>query len=311
MKRILVIRGGAIGDFILTLPALKLLRENFPKSHLEILGYKHIVALAEERYYANATRSIEYAPLSRFFARCLDLPTDLVEYFSRFDLIVSYLFDPDGIFENNLRRCGAQRIVRGPAKLDKSTHAARQLARPLIELGIEIVDLSAKIFLSVQDREFAREFIGDLPHPITAIHPGSGSKEKNWPLQNWIDLGEDCFVARSLLVIAGEAEETEAATLKREWKNRNVRFAANLALPHLAALLEQTLFVGHDSGISHLAAAVGARCVVLYGPTDPSIWAPASGDVMIIRAPNDDLRALRFETVRDALANVGAALAPR
>jgi len=47
MKRILVIRGGAIGDFVLTLPAIKLLREAFPESRLEILGYKHIVALAE------------------------------------------------------------------------------------------------------------------------------------------------------------------------------------------------------------------------------------------------------------------------
>jgi len=48
--RILVIRGGAIGDFVLTLPAIRLLRENFPHAHLEILGYKHIVALAEGRF---------------------------------------------------------------------------------------------------------------------------------------------------------------------------------------------------------------------------------------------------------------------
>ena len=85
VQRILVIRGGAIGDFILTLPALKLLRENFPNAHIEILGYKHIVALAEKRFYAKATRSIEYGPLSRFFARDAELPPDLVEYFGGFD----------------------------------------------------------------------------------------------------------------------------------------------------------------------------------------------------------------------------------
>ena len=76
MKRVLVIRGGAIGDFILTLPAVKLLRDNFPNAHIEILGYKHIIALAENRFYANATRSIVYAPLSRFFARDAELPAD-------------------------------------------------------------------------------------------------------------------------------------------------------------------------------------------------------------------------------------------
>ena len=57
--RILIIRGGAIGDFILTLPAIKLLRENFPDAHIEILGYRHIVAVAEGRFYAESARSIE------------------------------------------------------------------------------------------------------------------------------------------------------------------------------------------------------------------------------------------------------------
>ena len=99
MNRILVIRGGAIGDFILTLPAIKLLRDRFPRAHIEILGYTHITALAEKRFYADAIRSIEYGPLASFFAKGSALPEELVDYFRSFDLIVSYLFDPDGIFE--------------------------------------------------------------------------------------------------------------------------------------------------------------------------------------------------------------------
>jgi len=72
-------------------------------------------------------------------------------------------------------------------------------------------------------------------------------------------------------------------------------------LPHLAAILEHSIFVGHDSGISHLAAAARARCVLLFGPTNPAIWAPANRDVRIARAPDSDLRKLAFETVRDAI----------
>src|SRR6185503_7201136 len=82
--RILVIRGGAIGDFILTLPAIKLLRESLPEAHLEILGHKEIIELARNRYYANATRSIDDAPLSRFFVPNSELASDLVEYFASF-----------------------------------------------------------------------------------------------------------------------------------------------------------------------------------------------------------------------------------
>src|SRR5678810_248772 len=101
MNRILVIRGGAIGDFILTLPALKALRDARPQAHIEILGYKHIAVLAENRFYAQAVHSIEYGPLARFFARDSELPAELADYFAGFDLIVSYLYDPDRIFETN------------------------------------------------------------------------------------------------------------------------------------------------------------------------------------------------------------------
>src|SRR6267378_4235971 len=126
MRRILVIRGGAIGDFILTLPAVKALRDAEPDAYIEILGYKHIAVLAQNRSYAQAIRSIEDGSLSSFFAKQTDLPIELVDYFATFDVIVSYLYDPDRIFETNLRHCGVENLVRGPGKIDNSQHAVRQ-----------------------------------------------------------------------------------------------------------------------------------------------------------------------------------------
>jgi heptosyltransferase-2 len=114
LKRILVIRGGAIGDFVLTLPAIKLLRDAFPQAHLEILGHCHIAALAERRFYANAIRSIESGALAPFFARDAVLPAEVAGLFASFDLIVSYLFDPDRIFQDNLKRCGIKMLIAGP-----------------------------------------------------------------------------------------------------------------------------------------------------------------------------------------------------
>ena len=189
MKRVLVIRGGAIGDFILTLPALKALRDAYSNAHIEILGYKHIAVLAENRFYAQAVRSIDYGPLSSFFAKNSELPPELATYFASFDLVISYLYDPDGIFENNLRRCGVELLIRGPAKIGKGEHAARQLARPMQELGLAVEDLAAKVYPSSEDRQRAQQFLRDLPRPLVVFHPGSGSKRKNWPLENWIDIG--------------------------------------------------------------------------------------------------------------------------
>jgi heptosyltransferase-2 len=306
MNSILVIRGGAIGDFILTLPALKALRAARPQAHIEILGYKHIALLAENRFYAQAVRSIEYAPLARFFARNSELPAELAHYFASFDLIVSYLYDPDRIFETNLRRSGVQKLICGPARILKNAgHAAWQLAQPIKELGIKVIDLAERIFPSIEDRAFAREFLASLPQPIIAIHPGSGSHEKNWPLENWIGLfspGSRFADLEHVVVISGEADEAQTHQLEEEWKDRGVRFARNLPLPRLAAVLELAIFIGNDSGISHLAAAAGANCILLFGATDPDVWAPKNENVRVLRPPSTRLDDLQIETVDAALA---------
>jgi heptosyltransferase III len=315
MNRILVIRGGAIGDFILTLPALKSLREAYPDAHIEILGYRHIAGLAENRFYAQAVRSIEYGPLSSFFATKAELSAELVSYFASFDLIISYLYDPDRIFESNLHRCGVENLLCGPGKIVETRgHAARQLARPIEELGITVGDLTERIFLSVDDRKFGQEFLRNLSRPIVAIHPGSGSEKKNWPLQNWMELfssnghfsGAKDEPGRtgkqlSLVVVSGEADKTQVAQLEHAWKDRNVRFAKDLPLQHLAAVLEHTFFVGHDSGISHLAAAAGANCILLFGPTDPNVWAPENENVQVLRAQSGRLDDLKIAPVQAAL----------
>jgi len=93
--KILVIRGGAIGDFVLTLPAIAALRRHFPDAHLEVLGYPHIIELALAGGLAERAQSIEARSLAGFFARHGDLAEELSDYFSEFDLIVSYLYDPD------------------------------------------------------------------------------------------------------------------------------------------------------------------------------------------------------------------------
>ncbi|HEX8490708.1 MAG TPA: glycosyltransferase family 9 protein, partial [Chthoniobacterales bacterium] len=65
--------------------------------------------------------------------------------------------------------------------------------------------------------------------------------------------------------------------------------------------LEDTFFIGHDSGISHIAAAAGARCILLFGWTDPTIWAPANDNVTVLRAPEGKMRLLEVEPVLDAI----------
>ena len=312
MKRILVIRGGAIGDFVLTLPALKLLRESFPEAHLEILGYKHIIALAENRFYAQAIRSIELAALASFFGKDAELSAGLCNYFGGFDLVVSYLFDPDRIFEHNLQRAGVDNFLACYPTIGHGEHAAKQLARSLEQLGLWSSDPAAHLFPSLGDGEFADRFLDKHSAPVIAIHPGSGSERKNWPILHWLQLSEwllGAGHAASLLVIGGEADQKELdAICSRPLNGAAVHRVENLSLPLLAAVLQKCpLFIGHDSGISHIAAAVGAPCCLLFGPTDPQIWAPLNENVRVLRAPNENLGVLAPEAVKEAITRILAA----
>ena len=300
--RILVIRGGAIGDFILTLPAIRLLREAFPGAHLEILGYKHIIALAEGRYYGEATRSIEYSAMAAFFVPGSELAPDLAEYFASFQQIISYLYDPNGYFEANLRRAGAKRILAAYSPIDDSAHAAHQLAQPLQSLALYLEDHGAKIHPSTEDRDFAVRFLAETDErPLIAIHPGSGSARKNWPIERWMELGKSLLRATpppQLLLVGGEADHARLEQLRASWSEAPILLARDLPLPLLGAIIERAqLFLGHDSGISHLAAAVGTPGLLLFGPTDPSIWSPGNPQMQILEAPERDLTALTVETV--------------
>ncbi|HZE13904.1 MAG TPA: glycosyltransferase family 9 protein [Chthoniobacterales bacterium] len=270
------------------------MRERFPDAYLEILGAKQIVVLAEKRFYADAARSVESGALARFFARNLELPTEVTDYFASFDLVLSFLYDPDKIFETNVRVAGATNFIAGPSKLDNSEHAALQLARPLRSLGLSLTDPAAQLFPNDEDRHIVRHF----RDCTVALHPGSGSETKNWPIENWIKLG-DVLLANGhrLLIVAGEADSARSQKFRAAWKDKSVQFAEHLPLQHLAALLEDMTFIGHDSGISHIAAAVGAQCLLLFGWTDPAIWAPRNENVTVLRAPERKIDKLDVDSV--------------
>jgi len=127
-----------------------------------------------------------------------------------------------------------------------------------------------------------------------ALHPGSGSEKKNWPEANWRELIQKLSGSR-LLLVGGEAEE---GRLERLAEVAPCELARSLPLAQLAARLGAcSLFVGHDSGISHLAAAVGIPTIVLWGETTEAVWRPLGEHVSLIK----DLANISVDTVHNAL----------
>ena len=114
------------------------------------------------------------------------------------------------------------------------------------------------------------------------FHPGSGSPRKNWPADRWRELIPRLPAPISLVV--GEAEPDAWRT----FTHPGVTVLADLSLAKIADYLAASrLFIGHDSGVSHLAAACGVPCVLLFGPTDPAVWAPPAPHVRVLQAGPD------------------------
>jgi heptosyltransferase-2 len=278
--RILVIRGGAIGDFILTLPAIAALRRQFPEAHLEVLGYPHIAELALTGGLVNRVQSIEARALAGFFARGGDLAEHLADYFAEFDLILSYLYDPDAIFKTNVGLCTGAQFITGPHRADEGArlHAAKVYLKPLERLAIFDADPVPRLPLAPRPRSL---------NPL-ALHPGSGSERKNWPEANWAELLQHLtgMADLELLVVGGESEGSRLQRLAATLPPARARVVQSLPLAELAQRLACCrAFIGHDSGISHLAAAVDLPCLVLWGDTAEEIWRPPSEKVVVLRHP--------------------------
>jgi heptosyltransferase III len=303
MRKILVLRGGALGDFIVTLPALAALRARWPHARIELAGNATAAQLAGARGVIDAAHSQHEARWSELF-RSGPLSESFARWLDEFDLVVNYWPDSDGRIGNRFPARGDQVFLTAPAMPAIAPAAAHYLA-PLRQLGIE----SRQLWVPLAPIGTADLSSGPRLEPFRvhvrrsiAVHPGSGSPRKNWPLDRWADVCRHLTSSHrfELRIIGGEADEI--ASLAEFGP-----LARNLPLETLIATLHNCrLFLGHDSGVSHLAAACGVPAILLFGPTDPAMWAPPAPHVTVIRR-GDSLTAI---PVRDVVATIGTALSP-
>jgi ADP-heptose:LPS heptosyltransferase len=166
------------------------------------------------------------------------------------------------------------KVERGPG----ATHAAVSYARAL-GAPARPAALASAASLVPPASAAADELWSRLTGPVLAIHAGAGARAKRWDVAGFVQLAHWWRAGGgSVVAIAGPAEAGEPPALGapevRDWP-----------LLDLAAVLSRAaLYVGNDSGVSHLAGAVGAPGVVLYGPTDPRRWRPAAGRLVALRA---------------------------
>ena len=295
----LILRGGAIGDFIATLPALQALRKRWPLARIDIWGYPHVAQLAVEAGLAETVVSLDRAEMARFFVPEPSFTDAQVATIRSFDVVVNYLHDPVGQVRSNLLLAGARQVVSG-SPIVKRGHAVPFLLEPLQALAIYETELIPEIDLSGEARAEGRRRLrglGVAGRPV-AVHPGSGSPAKNWPIDRFVELVRRWRAAgKEVVAVLGEADRAEAAALAREVPS--LPTLRDLTLVELAAALSEcSAYVGNDSGVTHLAAAVGLPVTAIFGPSNADAWGPRGrGEIRILRAPAGELERLGVEDV--------------
>ncbi|HRE81097.1 MAG TPA: glycosyltransferase family 9 protein [Opitutaceae bacterium] len=297
MKQILVLRGGALGDFLVTLPFLRALRHAWPTARIELVGNARGGGLAVLEGTIDAVYAQSDSQWSSLYAE-QPLPEILRNELERFDLVVSFWPDPDHELSRHFPLRESQRFVTGSSQVS-TRPAAGHFFRALPELAFQAEFLLRPLALPLAVQKESQQRLPPTSTPYIALHPGSGGAQKNWPIDRWCALTEK-LLPTPLLVILGEADLALKSSFQR-YASTPLRFAENWPLPLLAATLARCrYFIGHDTGVSHLAAAVGTPSLLLFGPTDPSIWAPPGPHVRVLKI-GEQMATLTLEHVLAAL----------
>lgn len=328
MSKILIFRGGALGDFILTLPAITALRQRWPLAHIELVGHPCYANLGLTAKLITKVRSFDDARLALYFQNAESLPEDEKKYVRSFDLIVSFLHDPDGVLLSQLKNAGAKDIIAASPIIEKG-HAADHFlkaAKNVVggKFGQTVAAKTWPHFIKCGHRAVLPEEQFLLKWPLVLkekarrrlsaeigekkaiiIHPGSGSPAKNWPAEKFAALAKKIRKETDFepLIIGGEADTKPTAVMHSLLPG--FHFFDNLSLVDIASLISISVgFAGNDSGITHLAAALGIPVVALFGPTDPAIWAPHGKNVFVIKSKSATTKSLAGITVKEVFQKI-------
>ena len=293
--RVLVIFPGALGDLICLVATLRAIARRHPGVSLELMARAELSRFAVGRIGISRAHSIDRREVSNLFAD--GEYAEAQKFFGGFERIYSFFAEDDARFRQSLSRAARSKISFYPFRPPGDGHLAACYLR---SIGEEVAaTLESRIDLLPADIEAASRRLSSLGFErrhFILILPGSGSSRKNWPADSFVALAERLAAHTQPLVVLGPAEDA----LESFFRTRRLATLNRLELGELAALayLAQG-FVGNDSGVSHLAAASGARGVAIFGPTDPARWHPI-GQVTVVR--REPLARLGIEEVALAMA---------
>ena len=278
----LIIHPGALGDVLQAVPALRGLRAVAPAAPITVVGQPRLARLLVELGAAQQARTFDGFGLEALF---VDAPTPaaLADAMSGVSHVVSWFGSRDETYRRRLRALAPRAIVAPPVPAD-DTPVWRHLLATLAEWGLSLPERREPL------RPPADPGSANTGRARLVIHPGSGGDWKRWPVERFAEVIRALRRDRAfeVLVHQGPADAEPAQRLLALLEG-DAGVLLEPDLPRLAAVLGGArAYLGGDSGVSHLAAAVGAPSVLLFPSATYRRWTPWSPTAVAIELQGVD-----------------------
>jgi len=304
-RTLLVVHPGALGDVLLSLPAIRGLKGQYPNHEVGVVTDGQVGNLLRACDEVQAVFPLESGALASLLAGPESVRQMLRDWLIRCDLAVCWMTDSDLQLCSVLRELGVSRVIqRSPLssvcgtihQMDRVMETVRDVV-PTGDYGWRLL-IPDQVILQGKARLAGRGILGN--RSIVAVHPGSGSRHKCCAptllarVVSWLQSDDACP-----LVLGGPADDALVARLC-EACEKPPPVLQQVELLSVAGILAHVdLFIGHDSGLTHLAAALHLPTVALFGPTDPRRWAPRGSHVTVLTGKS--CRCQGWDAVRACL----------
>jgi heptosyltransferase-3 len=309
----IILQPGAIGDCVLTLPLAEFMKDCLGLGGVDILGHTEYIGILPGRTCVDSIRSIDSVDLHRLFAEtdAFDLADGdpLINTFADYAWIATFLGEPDSNFEQNLiftancsRSAEVITLSMKPSKkssthitdfyiqqfiaqsgLPSGTRQVRQ-AKSLIKTTEADINRGRELLEETEGSGAVSKINVDFSEKLVVIQPGSGGSHKCCHLDNFLVVAKE-LVSKGIRVIflLGPAELERFSNVAIRKIASVAKCLTDLSLTQVLELLScADAFLGNDSGITHLAAALGVKTIAVFGPTNPDLYGPIGPAVTVI-----------------------------
>ena len=289
---VLIVHPGTLGDVLLAVEALRSIRKGFPSHRIVWVGHSEIgnwLLACEE---VHSVVGIE----GQFFSQLLTLTPSwdggAISLLEQCTHCVAWMTDHDGIMLSNLQSRGIRCLIQSPHSQElEGYHQEERFLNTLALWGINTDSPKKRtpfINSAFPDLDVVKNEYGFLNGPYVVVHPGSGSKHKCLNASLFAKVAKRLLEisGMTLVILSGPADHELVTNFLHKMPPGHYPVLSNRTLSTVAAVLKGAAwYMGHDSGLSHLAAGVGTPTMVIFGPTNPTFWAPKGDHVNIIQGP--------------------------